>query len=787
MQTLTTNKIQVSPKAKIRVDWSDQPENYSKEAKNKILSYFANKYGVPKINIHVNFKPIKIDAKGNEVELNGLSIDNIMDINYQRTLFKTWIEKEKKDVDYDRLIKLDDRVNAELNIDLNESANRKWSIEWIMIDNFLSYGDDNYIDFNKIQGLTVVNSTPSNQSGKTTFSIDSIKFLLFGSTSKTDKNEQIFNKYRDKNELTVKGKLIIDNQDIIIERKLKRSLKKDGTWGVKSDLNYYSIMPDGEEIILNDEHSIKTTNLIKKTIGAEDDFELITLATARNLEDLIDFSSGESGKLLTRFIGLEILELKDEKARSLYNEFAKKMKSNEYNTDTLTTEIEQHRNKIIENVETNKQLDVDLEKAKQEIITLTTEKDEKLSKKQQIDVTITSLNPSKLNQEIETITNKGKEYKTKIDGLKIKIDEIGKVEYDETQYDKLTKDLSKVNIEIGTETAEVRRLNKTIDDLIKGGICQACNRKLDGVDHTEHINEHKSKIGILNANVLKNNGIKVKYDGELAVLNQTKKKVDEKNKLELDRDRCEVEIGSLRNTITEKMNDLKKYNLNLSSIEFNKTIDSEVSIIKTKLVVCETTKDNLIKKIEAVKTDISNNNANIENKLKIIEQIKIEGEVEKIYKIYIEMIGKKGISKLVLRSVLPIINSEVQRLLEDACDFDVEIYMDDKNEVQFLIIVDDVQKLLKSGSGLERTASALALRCVLGKMSRLPMPNFVTFDEVLGKVANENIEGMKPLFDKISKLYDIVFLITHNDLVKDWSKNIITVVKNNNISRISIK
>ena len=150
------------------------------------------------------------------------------------------------------------------------------------------------------------------------------------------------------------------------------------------------------------------------------------------------------------------------------------------------------------------------------------------------------------------------------------------------------------------------------------------------------------------------------------------------------------------------------------------------------------------------------------------------------------MVGKKGISKLVLRSVLPIINSELQRILEDVCDFEVEIFMDEKNDVQFLIVDDKATKKLKSASGLEKTAASLALRCVLGKISTLPMPNFITFDEVLGKIAAENIEKIKPLFDKIKNMYDIVLLITHNDLVKDFGDNIVTVYKENRISSVKI-
>jgi len=45
----------------------------------------------------------------------------------------------------------------------------------------------------------------------------------------------------------------------------------------------------------------------------------------------------------------------------------------------------------------------------------------------------------------------------------------------------------------------------------------------------------------------------------------------------------------------------------------------------------------------------------------------------------------------------------------------------------------------------------------------------------------------KALFDKIKDMYEIVFLITHNDLVKDWGDNVLTINKKDNISALSIK
>ncbi len=175
----------------------------------------------------------------------------------------------------------------------------------------------------------------------------------------------------------------------------------------------------------------------------------------------------------------------------------------------------------------------------------------------------------------------------------------------------------------------------------------------------------------------------------------------------------------------------------------------------------------------------------MEKKSKLIDEINAEESVVRLYKIYIEMIGNKGISKLILRSVLPILNSELFRLMDEICDFTLEMDINYKNEVDYFIIKDDVKKPVKSGSGLERTISSLAVRVILGRLTTLPTPNFIVFDEILGKIANENIEKMKDLFDKMNEMYDSIFFITHNDLVKDWSDNIITIEKENNISRIS--
>jgi hypothetical protein len=110
-------------------------------------------------------------------------------------------KREGKIIDFEKILTLDDKVNTELKLNNETTQHTSWTIKWLKVDNFLCFGEENYLPFSRIKGLTVVNSLPANTGGKTTLTIDTIKFLLHGNTTKTDKNEEIFNTFSNKNEL----------------------------------------------------------------------------------------------------------------------------------------------------------------------------------------------------------------------------------------------------------------------------------------------------------------------------------------------------------------------------------------------------------------------------------------------------------------------------------------------------------------------------------------------------------------------------------------------------------
>jgi len=782
------NKTKISPHGKVKIYWNDKPENYSRANKLAVRNNFAKKYGVDKDRIDVTYRPVKIDGKGNVIKLDGVQIENIGDINYQRQLFKSWIERNDKKVNFERLMKLDDTINSELDADVVVSTGKKWEFDWLRLDNMMGFGDNNFFPIEKYRDLVVVNSDPENQGGKTTLIIDGFKFLIFGVTTRTGKNEQIFNRFRDVNEVRARGLMRIDGEkEFIIERKLNRKAKRGGGWSVTSTLNYYWLLPDDEEESMDEADSIQTTKKIRETVGDVKDFDLVSLATGDNLSSLVANTVTENGKVFTRLIGLEIMEHKEAAARKMYNEYAKKMLSNMHSKVELEDEI-------IEAETSQELVEIRLGEAEAKLATLTTEiegmetkKGELQGFKEPVDSKLMLTNLTALEQEITNITATGVKHKNALAALVTSVNEIKDVDYDEYKEKRVTDRINELNTEIALKTAEVLRMKSDIVNIEKSEICITCDRPLEGVDNTAKIEELKESIIAFDGFIIKLQTELGELVAEAETFKVAKADLERKQRIELEIERTKLRMNALRNKLGEIRNTKREFESNKKSIERNNQIDIDVNLITSNLQVARHSHDNVIKVIEIAKAEVSKHKNIVETNKGLLIKLGKEAEVERIYKLYIEMVGKKGVSKIILRSVIPIINSELERLMEGACDFDIEVRMDDKNDVNLYMIKDGVEGLLKSASGFERSVSGVALRCVLGTISTLPMPNFIVFDEVLDKVADSNLPLMRPLFEKVADAYDKVFLITHKAHAKEWSNQIITVTKSQNISQISCK
>lgn len=788
-KTSELKKIEVPSKSKIRIIWEDNPENYTKERSNRIAKYMTEKYG--NSNVQVIFKPKKVSTENGEVEMS--VADNVMDISYQRKLFKEWLKNNNIDVDWDRILKLDDKVNEKLSQQREiDYRYRNWYIKELEWSNFLSYGDNNKLSFKELEGITVVTSDPGNMGGKTTLSIDLLLFLFFNTTTKGSTASKMFNLFRDKDEVSVKGKVLIDGVDYIIERVVTRKLKKSGDdYNIKTELSFYKTLSDGTIENLEGEQRRETEEFIKKSIGSVDDFLLTIIADADNLEDLIHTKPTEKGRILSRFIGLEVIEDKEVIVKDMKNLWSKNLKSDQYNITELKIDIDNLNKEIQEKedqIETNTG---DIENIDENIKKSTKKKEDLISKKIEVDGEVINLRPEDIDREVESIIQKGKTKKDEYEEIKKSFSEMVEPVYDEVEHNHYVKGERDKKLEQEVLSSKIKQTEKLIKNLEDGEFCTLCKQALKDVDHSDEIKENKEQLTSLKEElVLLGTDLEI-ISKKVKDYDEVKKSVSDYDRMSLKLDKLDLDLERLRLERREKLELKKRYDDNIINIEKNKDLDSQILGYSAKISNMGLEKTSKIKIGERLVNEIKQHKLDIDNKNGYIKTIKSEEEIKIVFDTYQKLVGKNGILKMIMKSVMPLINSELDRLLVDTAPFKLEVDINDKKEVEFLVVKEnDNGDLIKypanECSGFEKTVSSLALRCVMSKISCLPKPNLIVFDEIFGKVSNENLELVGNFFVKCSEMFPNMFLITHNELVRDWATKIITIKKKNNISSLLI-
>lgn len=788
--------IDIKSKSRINVHWNVSPYDYNKEKEKSIIAKFSKKYNLPKEKIKVIPEFLMVDEDGEEISLNNDVIQNIQDPQFQLKLFEAYLKTNNiQGYDFDLIKKIDAEINGKIDYKVYDKY-RRYSIKWIRWDNFLSYGASNYFDFTNISGLTSLSG--DNQAGKTTLSIDLIHFLLFGKTEKVPTQDKIFNKHiPEATTVSVEGCIAIDGVDYIIKRTLTRPALARRTDKSKTTqkVEYYKIVGDSTEELeeydidnQQEENGVQTNKAIKEAIGIESDFDLIMSVTESTLDDLVNKKEADRGRLLSRWIGLLPLEEKDLQARQKFNSEVKPMLlSNRYNEETLIQEIEAYETMI-------KVLDAEAKKYKKENKTLDKEIEnlEKtrtalLSSKAMIDQNIMKIDITTLNTKIQESIFNGKKKKEEVESIDKELKEIGEVEFSVEEYDKLQTELASLTGERAIIGERYKNTKHNIEHLKSSEICPTCGRKLDNVDNSAKIKELEKELDTLVKNGTDN---KKKIDETTAKVEKQKvnrELYNKKSNLTVKKSALEVNVEKLRNEYKELAALKKEYEKNSEAITKNNEIDIQIRNNDVLLQNKRNTKETNTSAIVKNETDIKNHKKQIEDRKEVIKKLNEEEKLVKNWKIYLELVGKNGISKMVLRKTLPIINAKLSQLLSDVCDFDVEVMINAKNDVMFYLVKDGVYSDLASGSGFELTASGIALRAVLSELSTIPKASICTLDEVFGRVSKDNYDNMKNLLEKVGRQYDALLLISHNQEIYDWCEHHIKVVKENNISKILVK
>ena len=534
----------------IQVIWEDTPENFTQERIKSVKQYFMKKYSSTNINVITKVKTSDEDS----MQTIDVSV-NIMDKNYQTELVKTYLESKGQEQYFDQLMNIDLAVeNRMLANEVEVTPFKRWYIKKIEFDNFLSYGQNQVIDFDKCNGITVVESDPPNFGGKTVLTVDLLLFLFFNTTTKTQKAEEIFNRFTDVNKVSVKGDITIDGEDYVIVRQIERKKSKAGEWNIKTELEFFKKLADGQLQNFTGEQRRETENFMKKSIGSMEDFLMTIVTTASNLEDLLDAKPTARGQVLTRFLGLEFLKKKEETGKELYSEFSKGMISNVYNTESLKQDNETSGEEIIrmkdEIIEMSKNIsDVDKRLQKGQDY-----KDNLLkSKFTDLDKELITLNPLLLQSSISNLEDS--KQKTEQDIKNIKIVE-PKEFYHEDKHDNVKEVIKSRFAELVTCENKVEEIQDLIEKYGDGIQCDHCGIKLMEAKLTNE------KIKQLDSFKRLVQDFKEEIDGyekKEQSFTQLKKDFDEYERNKLIKEKFELSLESTQLKLEQVKDKLKRY------------------------------------------------------------------------------------------------------------------------------------------------------------------------------------------------------------------------------------
>ena len=779
-------------KARLRVRVSDTDSVQLKKA----LSVIQTKYGIKEIAVNRTDRLTERVRDGQIVD-----VGDVQNPEYQYELIEDYIGRNHI-VDEKTLLKIKD-INDELNRNLPAeeiSRNVFWKIKKFEWSNMYSYGEDNVVDFTKLNGI--IGMFAPNASGKSAL-LDSLSFCLFDTSARAFKADRVIN--NKKGNFSCKVNFEINETDYFIERKGKRL--KNGH--VKVNVEFWMLDDAGDIVSLNGDQRRTTNYAIKKVIGSYEDFVLTALSLQNNSTVFIDKTQKERKDLLAQFMGMGIFDRLYTSANDNISDISAILRDfNKTNYDVDLAEIDKSDIQY-------KEVQVDLRSQKK---TLTDRKKElttqtfKLTKKlRAVDESVTNIKQlendrlesenslDSIDTRLGSLESNKEENKTKLTELKNKIQG-----YTESNINQLYTDLSELEterkesqIEIDKLKIEVRAKLDKIDKL--GNLewdedCDFCMSNpftLDAIDTKEKLNEDKvlagKYVGELDSIVSKINKLdgvhdnKVDYDRSIEAL----KNVEiNQNKLESEEVLLSERKKHTLAQIAVQEDKIEKYHESKNDIVYNKQIEEEIETLRNSIDDLDYQVDTIDKKIQTIHGEIQ---INVTKKKTIMETMKRVQDLEtehEAYKYYLDAIKRDGIPYELIKKALPTIEGEVNDILAQMVEFGIVLEMDGKNINTYLAYDDDNVWPLELSSGMERFISSLAMRVGLINVCNLPRANFLAIDEGFGNMDSDNLNSVYMLFQYLKSQFQFAFVVSHIESMRDTVDSLLEISKTNGFSKV---
>ncbi len=176
----------------------------------------------------------------------------------------------------------------------------------------------------------------------------------------------------------------------------------------------------------------------------------------------------------------------------------------------------------------------------------------------------------------------------------------------------------------------------------------------------------------------------------------------------------------------------------------------------------------------------------IEGWQKAQKQVEAIRERYAMQELYVKAMSKDGLSYEIIKQNLGRINDQISEILGTELHFDVWLEDDDKEIIVYLQNQGQKPRLIELCSGMEKTVAAIAIRAALIAVTTLPVSNVFILDESFTSLDVEHMDAIGRVLQGLKRLFATIFLICHNDYVKDLCDSIIMVdVDEEGFSRVN--
>lgn len=158
---------------------------------------------------------------------------------------------------------------------------------------------------------------------------------------------------------------------------------------------------------------------------------------------------------------------------------------------------------------------------------------------------------------------------------------------------------------------------------------------------------------------------------------------------------------------------------------------------------------------------------------------KIKQDYE-LYDYFLSATSKDGISKTIISQNLEVVNSEIKKILSNGVNFEIQLVSAEDGKAIEIFFKHEKSKprRIELLSGMEKSISALAIRCALINITALPKSNVLILDEPFGSLDAEYKDAVSKILENIKCSFDSIFIITHDEYFKDIVDHVVEISRN---------